>query len=179
MTKFLLTVNYDGGAIDTPMDEWAPEDVKAHMDYYGALNAELTHSGELVEQQALTGPELVKVVTSGGATAPVQEALLSAALHWPRDGTPDNPRGWLIQTGSRKLLDQMRSEQARRRRESERVPGAGSDDGPADQPREAADQGVGRAVPDAGPRGMDPTAALGSACALPGLQRGVRQQHRR
>jgi RNA polymerase sigma factor (sigma-70 family) len=48
----------------------------------------------------------------------VQEALLSAARHWPRDGIPDNPRGWLIQTGSRKLLDQVRSEQARRRRET-------------------------------------------------------------
>ena len=48
----------------------------------------------------------------------VQEALLSAALHWPQEGTPENPRGWLIQTGSRKLLDQKRSEQARRRRES-------------------------------------------------------------
>jgi hypothetical protein len=71
MTKDLLTVNYDGGVIDTPMDEWAPEDIKAHMNYYGALNAELTDSGELVEQQALTGPELAKVVTSGGATAPV------------------------------------------------------------------------------------------------------------
>ena len=47
----------------------------------------------------------------------VQEALLSAAVHWPAEGTPDNPRGWLTQTGSRKLLDQMRSEQARRRRE--------------------------------------------------------------
>jgi RNA polymerase sigma factor (sigma-70 family) len=47
----------------------------------------------------------------------VQEALLSAALHWPGEGVPDNPRGWLIQTGSRKLLDQVRSEQARRRRE--------------------------------------------------------------
>jgi RNA polymerase sigma factor (sigma-70 family) len=48
----------------------------------------------------------------------VQEALLSAAMHWPEEGTPDNPRGWLIQTGSRKLLDQLRSELARRRRES-------------------------------------------------------------
>jgi RNA polymerase sigma factor (sigma-70 family) len=48
----------------------------------------------------------------------VQEALLSAAVHWPNEGTPDNPRGWLIQTGSRKLLDQIRSERARRRRES-------------------------------------------------------------
>jgi RNA polymerase sigma factor (sigma-70 family) len=48
----------------------------------------------------------------------VQEALLSAAVHWPREGTPDNPRGWLIQTGSRRLLDQIRSERARRRREA-------------------------------------------------------------
>jgi RNA polymerase sigma factor (sigma-70 family) len=48
----------------------------------------------------------------------IQEALLSAAVHWPREGTPDNPRGWLIQTGSRRLLDQIRSERARRRREA-------------------------------------------------------------
>ena len=48
----------------------------------------------------------------------VQEALLSAATHWPREGVPDNPRGWLIQTASRKLLDQVRNELARRRRET-------------------------------------------------------------
>jgi RNA polymerase sigma factor (sigma-70 family) len=47
----------------------------------------------------------------------VQEALLAAALHWPRDGLPDSPRGWLIQTATRRQTDQFRSEQARRRRE--------------------------------------------------------------
>jgi len=26
----------------------------------------------------------------------VQEALLAAAMHWPCEGLPDNPRGWLI-----------------------------------------------------------------------------------
>ena len=45
----------------------------------------------------------------------VQEALLSAHLHWPP--VPDNPRGWLLQTATRKLIDQIRGEQARRRRE--------------------------------------------------------------
>jgi len=54
----------------------------------------------------------------GAAEDAVQEALLSAAERWPEEGAPDNPRGWLIQTASRKLLDRMRSEQARRRRES-------------------------------------------------------------
>src|SRR6266542_161848 len=71
MTKFLLTVDYNGGVIETPMSDWAPKDIKANMDYYRAMNKELTDSGELVEQQALTGPELAKVVTSGGGTAPV------------------------------------------------------------------------------------------------------------
>ena len=47
----------------------------------------------------------------------VQEALLAAALHWPEEGVPDNPRGWLIQTAMRRMTDQFRSDQARRRRE--------------------------------------------------------------
>jgi RNA polymerase sigma factor (sigma-70 family) len=47
----------------------------------------------------------------------VQEALIAAARHWPADGVPANPRGWLIQTAVRKMTDQLRSEQARRRRE--------------------------------------------------------------
>jgi RNA polymerase sigma factor (sigma-70 family) len=47
----------------------------------------------------------------------VQEALLAAATRWPRDGTPDNPLGWLIRVAARRLTDQYRSEDARRRRE--------------------------------------------------------------
>lgn len=47
----------------------------------------------------------------------VQEALLAAAQQWPADGVPDNPRGWLIRVGSRRLTDLLRSESARRKRE--------------------------------------------------------------
>jgi RNA polymerase sigma factor (sigma-70 family) len=47
----------------------------------------------------------------------VQEALLAAAQQWPEDGVPENPRGWLIRVGSRRLMDLLRSETARRRRE--------------------------------------------------------------
>ncbi len=47
----------------------------------------------------------------------VQEALLAAATTWPRDGRPDKPKAWLIQTASRRLIDEIRQEQARRRRE--------------------------------------------------------------
>jgi RNA polymerase sigma factor (sigma-70 family) len=47
----------------------------------------------------------------------VQEALLAAATQWPAEGTPDNPRAWLIKVAARRLTDLLRSEQARRRRE--------------------------------------------------------------
>ena len=47
----------------------------------------------------------------------VQEALVAAAVQWPRDGVPEHPRGWLITVASRRLTDQVRGESARRRRE--------------------------------------------------------------
>ncbi len=47
----------------------------------------------------------------------VQEALIAAALHWPRDGIPAKPHGWLVQTAVRRLIDQWRSERSRRNRE--------------------------------------------------------------
>ena len=47
----------------------------------------------------------------------MQEALLAAALHWPGEGLPANPRAWLIQVAVRQQTDRFRSEQARRRRE--------------------------------------------------------------
>ena len=53
----------------------------------------------------------------GQAEDAVQEALLAAATRWPRDGVPEEPSGWLIQTASRRLIDQWRSERSRRDRE--------------------------------------------------------------
>jgi RNA polymerase sigma factor (sigma-70 family) len=48
----------------------------------------------------------------------MQEALISASAQWPRDGVPDSPRAWLVQVASRRHIDQVRSDVARRRRES-------------------------------------------------------------
>ena len=48
----------------------------------------------------------------------VQEAHIGAATQWPKNGVPENPRGWLIRVASRRLTDLLRSEQARRRREN-------------------------------------------------------------
>ncbi|MPZ17599.1 MAG: RNA polymerase sigma factor [Luteitalea sp.] len=48
----------------------------------------------------------------------VQEALLAAAMQWPEEGVPDNPRGWLIHVAARRMTDHIRAELARRRRET-------------------------------------------------------------
>jgi RNA polymerase sigma factor (sigma-70 family) len=71
----------------------------------------------------------------------VQEALLAAAVQWPDQGVPANPRGWLVTVASRRLTDQWRSDEARRRREATVVamepPGEGAG---VDDDRRAADQ---------------------------------------
>ena len=47
----------------------------------------------------------------------VQDALLAAAQQWPTHAIPDYPRGWLIRVGYRRMVDQLRAEQLRQRRE--------------------------------------------------------------
>jgi RNA polymerase sigma factor (sigma-70 family) len=47
----------------------------------------------------------------------VQEALLAAALQWPAEGMPDNPKGWLVRVASRHRIEHWRRDSARRRRE--------------------------------------------------------------
>ncbi|MEU4395441.1 DUF6596 domain-containing protein [Kribbella sp. NPDC023855] len=86
----------------------------------------------------------------------VQEALLAASQQWPRDGVPAQPRAWLITVASRRLTDELRSEEARRRRENNQAleiplvaPGADS----------------------AGPRDADDTLLLLFLCCHPSLNR--------
>ena len=79
----------------------------------------------------------------------VQEALVAAALQWTKDGVPDSPRSWLLTVASRRLVDEWRSESARRRREE------------AAATLELADPGQ--------PSGRDDTLALLFLCCHPSL----------
>jgi RNA polymerase sigma factor (sigma-70 family) len=47
----------------------------------------------------------------------VQEALIAAAGQWPESGIPEQPRSWLITVASRRRVEALRNETARRRRE--------------------------------------------------------------
>jgi RNA polymerase sigma factor (sigma-70 family) len=48
----------------------------------------------------------------------VEEALVAAARQWPDEGVPENPRSWLVTVATRRLVDEWRSQSARRRREA-------------------------------------------------------------
>ena len=70
--RFMLLQNY--GEVESgcaPMTEWNPGDIKAHIEFQQALNAELAELGELVDAQGLSGPEQAKFVVWDGAGAPV------------------------------------------------------------------------------------------------------------
>jgi RNA polymerase sigma factor (sigma-70 family) len=86
----------------------------------------------------------------------VQEALLAASRQWLADGPPEYPTGWLIQVASRRMTDQLRSEDARRRREGL----AAAQEPRRDFPPDA----VGERAPD-----HDDTLALMFMCCHPAL----------
>ncbi len=88
----------------------------------------------------------------------VQEALLAAALQWPEQGIPENPRGWLITVAARRLTDELRSDEARRRREERAAAEVPSDEYLEPPPE-----------PGHVPTGADDTLTLFFLCAHPAL----------
>ncbi|MEV5695251.1 RNA polymerase sigma factor [Micromonospora globbae] len=87
----------------------------------------------------------------------VQEALLAAATQWPVEGVPGNPRGWLIQVAYRRMIELVRAETARRRREN------------LVARREPDDRRVAPAVDDQLTAGRDDTLVLLFLCCHPAL----------
>jgi RNA polymerase sigma factor (sigma-70 family) len=87
----------------------------------------------------------------------VQEALLAASVQWPEQGVPDNPHGWLSTVASRRLIDQIRGEAARRRREE------------VDFARLPVDEQVGAAADRDGAGDRDDTLTLLFLCCHPAL----------
>ncbi len=67
--RFLLAQYYAGPEGSVPIWEWDPADVTAHIDWQHRTNDALVASGELVEAQALAGPEAAKTVRSTGPNA--------------------------------------------------------------------------------------------------------------
>ncbi|MEU4793728.1 DUF6596 domain-containing protein [Micromonospora tulbaghiae] len=88
----------------------------------------------------------------------LQDAAEVAAARWPLTGLPDEPRAWLIRVASRRLIDRMRAEEARTRRER------------LDAARQP-DAGVVPPVDDTPVTGADDTLRLLFLCCHPALSR--------
>jgi hypothetical protein len=82
MAKYVLIVNFQPGVADTPMEEWKPDEIDAHLDYYRALSQELVDSGELVQTEILAGPDLAKIVTSDGTATVVTDGPFQEFKEW-------------------------------------------------------------------------------------------------
>src|SRR5688572_28892533 len=92
MPKYLLLKHYRGGPDPyravPPMDEWAPEDVDAHMTLMRDVSALLQERGEFVDAQALT-PTRTFVRYGGPGAAPV-------TTDGPHPETSDLVAGWYM-----------------------------------------------------------------------------------
>ena len=92
MPKYLLLKHYRGGPDPhrpvPPMDEWAPEDVEAHMTFLKEVSRMLEDGGEYVDAQALT-PARTWVRYGGPAAAPV-------VTDGPHPETSDLVAGWYM-----------------------------------------------------------------------------------
>jgi RNA polymerase sigma factor (sigma-70 family) len=82
----------------------------------------LTAHRQLEDQLRELAPQVLGALVRrhgqfGACEDAVQEALLAAALQWATEGVPENPRSWLLTVASRRLVDEWRSESARRHRE--------------------------------------------------------------
>jgi hypothetical protein len=156
MPKYLLLKHYRGGPEPhhpfPPMDQWAPEDVEAHMAFLKHVSELLEENGEDVDAQALT-PARTWVRYGGPDAAPV-------TTDGPHPETSDLIAGWyMIDVESREraleLAAYVSSEPGPRGEPlyvwidvREVMSGAPSEDGPGviDAPVQRQDEGAVRAL---------------------------------
>ncbi len=68
--RYMLMMNTPKGTGHYKVNEWAPEDFNAHIEFMHELNKDLTAAGELVDAQGLAAPgeaKLVRATKNGGA----------------------------------------------------------------------------------------------------------------
>jgi hypothetical protein len=86
--RFMLMMHAPRGSGDYQVNNWSPEDFKAHIAFMHQLNGQLTAAGELVGLEGLAPPGQARVVRAGknGAPAvtdgPFPEAKEFLAGYW-------------------------------------------------------------------------------------------------
>ena len=71
--KYMMLMNAPRGTGDYQVNQWSPEDFKAHIGFMHQFNQELMASGEWVDAQGLAAPGEAKLVRAGKDGAPVTD----------------------------------------------------------------------------------------------------------
>lgn len=71
--RYMMMMNTPRGTGDYKINEWAPEDFKAHIAFMHRINAEMKQSGEFVDAQGLTPPAEARLVRASKDGAPVTD----------------------------------------------------------------------------------------------------------
>lgn len=103
--------------------------------------AEQARLGDLLRGLAprVLGPLARRSGDFATAEDAVAEAVLTALRRWPDDGVPDDPAAWLWRTATRRLVDQVRSDAARRDREDRLARQDPAQPGPTEQQDDTLD----------------------------------------
>ena len=68
--RYMLMMHAPRGAGEYQVSDWAPQDLKAHIEFMHQLNRELTDRGEFVAAKGLAPPGQARVVRAGKNGAP-------------------------------------------------------------------------------------------------------------
>jgi hypothetical protein len=64
---------------DYQINNWSPDDFKAHMAFMRRFNEALTDAGEYVDAQGLAGPGEAKVIRAGKSGEPITDGVFPEA----------------------------------------------------------------------------------------------------
>ena len=71
--KYMLMMHAPAGSGDWQINNWSPEDFKAHMAFMHQYNKELKEAGELVGVEGLAPPGEAKVVRAAKDGSPITD----------------------------------------------------------------------------------------------------------
>jgi hypothetical protein len=91
--KYMMMMHAPRGTGDYKVDEWSPDDFKAHIGFMHQYNKELKEAGEWVDAQGLAAPAEAKLVRAGKDGAPVTDGPFPEAKEFLAGF-------WIVEVGS-------------------------------------------------------------------------------
>ena len=73
--RYMLMMNAPRGTGDYAINNWSPDDFKAHIAFMHRYNKELREAGEWIDGQGLTPPGEAKLVRAGKDGTPITDGV--------------------------------------------------------------------------------------------------------